>query len=376
MTKNKIFNNDDKELVKFIKAQTKQQIKDYNMKIDNIQRIFDKDVFRDFFTNNLLYIIVKDDKIYILFQEGDARKKVISNFVVNIIKRWFKNKKRVNLFIPFFISDAYFYHDNNIPFFVESKPRNKKGILFPDANSLSVKLEDKMINYDDFLRIVHEKKCEDQSKKKPFIFFSGANTGADKHNVRMKLKEISEDNKNYKIYIKESYFPFYYFCEFKYLLNLPGHQPWSNRLMKILAMNSLVIDINLLQKFKGNHFNDQWIQCYIDFFKKDKDFIQIDYNWIENETKNKNVNDVYEKINKVFDYYQKNTDKYLKMVKSAERKSNMLSMKMFEKTFLYIIFMLNIELLKENSRNDFEKNIDFFLNHPICKSRNIQVFDL
>ena len=385
MKKNQIFNDNhndnhnDKELITFIKHQTKQQIKDYNMKIDNMQRIFNKNIFKDNFRDNLIYIIVKNGKIYILFEEGDSRKKIIINYVVNILKKWFqtKNKKTVNLFIPFFISDTYFYHENDIPFFVESKPGIRKGILIPDSNSISMKLEDKMINFDNFLRIVDEKKCEDQSKKKPIIFFSGANTGADKHNIRMKLKKLSENNKNYQIYIKESYFPLYYFCQFKYLLNLPGHQPWSYRFMKIIAMNSLVIDVSVLQKFKDkNYFYDKWIQCYLNFFKKDKDFIQIDYHWIEDKTKNDNVYEIYNKINEVFKYYQKNADEYLKIVKSAERKSKMLSMKIIEKTFLYIIFMFNKELLKVNGRNDFEKNIDFFLNHPICKSQSIQVFDL
>ena len=71
----------------------------------------------------------------------------------------------------------------------------------------------------------------------------------------MKLKGISEKDSNYEIYVDDSYFPLYHFCEYKYLLNLPGHQPWSYRLTKILPMGSLVVDVNVLQHY--SEFKDQ-----------------------------------------------------------------------------------------------------------------------
>ncbi len=379
---NQIFKNNGNELIQFIKKQTKEQIDEYDMKIETIQRIFDKDVFRSHFKNMMLYVIVKDGKVYSLFKDvkgGDTRKKVIFDFVLNILKRWFqnKNRKKINLFIPFYICDTHFYHDNNIPFLVESKPRNKKGILFPDSNNLSMKLENHMINYDEFLKIVDEKKCENENKKKPLIFFSGANTGSDKHNVRMKLKGISEKDKNYKIFVDDTYFPLYHFCEYRYLLNLPGHQPWSYRLTKILAMGSLVVDINVLQQYSEiKEYNEQWIQCYLDFFKKDEDYVQIDYPWIENRTSDDYVYKLYYQINQVFEYYENHQDEYQKIVKSAERKSKMMSMKIFEETLLYIIFSLNEKMKMVNGEDKFEMNVDYFLNHSICKSEKIEVIDL
>ena len=45
-----------------------------------------------------------------------------------------------NFFIPFYVSDTHFYLDNDMFFFVEAKPRNKKGILYPDQNYYNIKL--------------------------------------------------------------------------------------------------------------------------------------------------------------------------------------------------------------------------------------------
>ncbi len=371
---NKLFKNkNNDEIYNYIKKQTIQQIKDYDMKVETTQRIFEKIKIKKYFKGMLLYFIVKDNQIYTLFEDvkgGDNRKKVIVKFVLSILKKQIlKNKNNnINLFIPFYISDTHFYHDNDIPFFVESKPRNKKGITYPDSNNLEMKLEDKTINYDEFMKIIYEKKCQNEDKKKPLIFFSGANTGADKHNVRMTLKNISEKDKNYEIFVNETYFPLYHFCEYKYLLNLPGHQPWSYRLTKILPMGSLVIDVNVLQQYSDiKEYNEQWIQCYVDFFKKDEDYIQIDYPWIENRTSDDYVYKLYYQINQVYKYYEENGDEYKKIVKNAERKSNMMNMKVFEDTMMYLIYKFNEEMIKVNGEEKFNENIDYFLNHSMIK---------
>ncbi len=373
-------NKQNKEIYDFIKKQSDEQINQYDMKIETTQNIFERLKDKEYLKKMLYYVIVKDGKIYTLFEDvkdGDNRKKIIIKFLIPLLKKISKNNKNINLFIPFYISDTHFYHDNDIPFLVESKPRNKKGIVFPDSNNLAMKLEDKTIDYDEFMKIINEKKCQNESKKKSLIFFSGANTGADKHNVRMTLKNITQKDKNYEIFIDETYFPLYHFCEYKYLLNLPGHQPWSYRLTKILPMGSLVIDVNVLQEYSDiKEYNEQWIQCYIDFFKRDEDYIQIDYPWIENRTSDDYVYKLYYQINQVYKYYEGNQAEYRKIVKNAERKSNMMSMKVFEDTMMYIILKFNEEMIKVNGEKKFNENLDYFLKNQITKSEKIRIIDL
>jgi hypothetical protein len=193
----------------------------------------------------------------------------------------------------------------------------------------------------------------------------------------MKLKELSEDNKNYQIYIKESYFPLYYFCQFKYLLNLPGHQPWSYRLTKILAMGSLVVDINVLQQYSEiKEYNEQWIQCYVDFFKKEEDYIQIDYPWVENRTSDDYVYKLYYQINQVYQYYEQNNNEYKKIVERAEKKSKMMNMKVFEDTMMYMIIKFNDKMKEVNGEEKFNENIEYFLNHHLIKSEKINRIEL
>lgn len=373
-------NKQNKEIYEFIKKQSDEQINQYDMKIETTQNIFEKLKDKEYLKKMLYYVIVKDGKIFTLFEDvkdSDNRKKIIIKFLIPLLKKITKNNNNINLFIPFYISDTHFYHDNNIPFLVESKPRNKKGIVFPDSNNLAMKLEDKTIDYDEFMKIINEKKCQNESKKKSLIFFSGANTGADKHNVRMTLKNITQKDKNYEIFIDETYFPLYHFCEYKYLLNLPGHQPWSYRLTKILPMGSLVIDVNVLQEYSNiKEYNEQWIQCYVDFFKRDEDYIQIDYPWIENRTSDDYVYKLYYQINQVYKYFEGNQEEYRKIVKNAERKSNMMSMKVFEDTMMYIILKFNEEMIKVNGEKKFNENIDYFLKNQITKSEKIRIIDL
>jgi hypothetical protein len=76
---NRIFNKNRGELEEFIIKQTKQQIDDYDMKVETTQRIFEKDVFRPYFKEMILYVIVKDEKILAdIDNTSDANKPVSS----------------------------------------------------------------------------------------------------------------------------------------------------------------------------------------------------------------------------------------------------------------------------------------------------------
>lgn len=221
----------------------------------------------------ILFIIYKNKKIYIIFPKGDNRKQIIiKNVKRNILEIYKKtNGYLPNFFLPFYVSDTYFYQNNDIPFFVEAKPRNKKGILYPDQNYYFININNNNISYDKFKKLLKNKKCNDINTKKNIIYFSGANTGSDKHNIRMKLKNIIDEknDKKYNIYIASQYVPMYDFCKYKYLLNLPGHQPWSYRMTKILLMNSLIFDITVKQTYiidkNKESKNEKWVQIYNDF---------------------------------------------------------------------------------------------------------------
>ena len=374
-----LFKNDslDKQkLYDFIKKQTHQQVSQYDLSFENITQLFHPSFYQDYLSDMILIFIVKNNELYILFSHGDTRKKNIIYIIKRLLQELYDKLGYIpDMFIPFYVSDTHFYYQENIPFFVESKPKNKKGILYPDSSYYYIQIDKKEYHYDDFLHILDKKKCTHLKKKIPSIFFSGANTGADKHNIRMKLKNITKENPHYKIFVKEKYLPIYQFCKYKYLLNLPGHQPWSYRLTKILAMGSLVIDINVIQKYSEKNINEQWIQCFVDFFKKNKDYIQIDYVWTENETSNDNVYDIYYKINKIYDYYQTHMNEYKKIVNSAVRKSKLIDMKVCDDTLLYNILYFNQKINETyHHKDDILKLYDYFLTHPKIIEKKIQKY--
>ena len=310
------------------------------------------------FKNLFLFIIHKDNNIYIKFENGDSRKKQIINIItknINLIKKNLGNLP--DFFLPFFVADTYFYFDNDLPFFIEAKPENKKGILYPDKDYYYVNIENEFLNYDKFKKKIYNNGCNNLDNKKDIIYFAGANTGSDKHNIRMKLKEITKKDKNYEIHVEDKFIPMYKFCNYKYLLNLPGHQPWSYRMTKILLMNSLIIDVVVLQKYinKDNTIskNNKWIQFFSNYFISGKDYIEIKYEWTENITKDSEIYDkIYKKINNLFEYYQNNTSKYLSIIKSANKKANNINIKLCDQVIQQLILLFIKKIYKNNLKSD------------------------
>jgi len=351
----------------FIIKNCNKHIDDYSSNL-NLNICFEKYKKYLHYKNMLLFIVYKNNKIYTIFNDGDTRKKQIVEIVINNIKI-LKNKlgKLPNFFLPFYVSDTHFYYDNDLPFFVEAKPENKNGILYPDKDYYNILIENKFITYDDFKSLLKLKGCQNVSKKVDLIYFSGGNTGADKHNIRMKLDDIvkEKDDKKYDININTQFVPMYDFAKYKYLLNLPGHQPWSYRMTKILLMESLIFDVAILQTYitkKDNKpykdVNKKWIQFYSNYFKSGDDYVEITYDWTENITSDDEVLPLYNKINKLHTHYNSNPNEYSKIVKSASKKANELSNEIFDKTYQYLFLYFIEKIYATNTQETIDKFLD------------------
>lgn len=365
MNINPIITN-NKSLNEFIMNRCDKDINEYNISLTSILKNLEKYYY---YQNMFFFIIYKDNKLISLFNNGDNRK----NKIFEIVKRNIKNLKNLpNFFIPFYVSDTHFYQNNDIPFFVEAKPGNKKGILYPDQNYYYISIENNDVTYDEFKNILKNNKCSNQKDKKDIIYFSGANTGADKHNIRMKLNEIvnDEENNNYDINIDTQFIPMYDFCKFKYLLNIPGHQPWSYRMTKILLMNSLIFDISILQTYIDDK-NEKWVQFYSDYFKPGEDYVEIKYYWTESLTSDMEVYNIYNEINKLHKYYNENNEEYKKITYSATKKANELNNEIFDKTFQYLIELFIQKTYKDNDA----KQINKFIDDLISLDKNFKVYN-
>jgi hypothetical protein len=355
----------NKSLNDYIINQCNKDIDEYTIDLDNILNT----IKSSFYKRLMLFIIYKDKKIYTIFSIGASRKnKIIDIFKRNIEELLKNNDSIPNFFIPIYVSDSHFYSNNDIPFFIEAKPKNKKGILYPDQNYYYIDIENNnnSITYDEFKKNVN-KKCIDTDKKEDVLYFSGANTGNDKYNIRMKLKNIVDEknDKNYDIYIGDQRVPMYDFCKYKYLLNLPGNQPWSYRMTKILLMNSLIFDITIMQTYiieeNNKTFkdkNDKWIQLYSDYFIPGEDYAEILYDWTESVTSDLEVIKIYDKINESYKYYENNKDEYIKVVNNATKKANLFNNDIFDKTYEYLMLRFINKIYEKNNTNELNKFLD------------------
>ncbi len=356
------------DLIDYVCKTAMNQVDAYDFSIQNFYKILDCPNKNDKYDNTdlFLFIVIHNSKLYILYKKGDNRKKRIISIFTKILKELFSMKNLMNslkniksTFIPFYVSDTHFYHNNDLPFFVEARPENKKGILYPDQNFYYITMTNNIVNYDQFKSILQKDGC-DKRRKLPIVFFRGANTGADKHNIRMKLKDITETKQDprFEIHVREEYLPMTTFCDYKYLLNLPGHQPWSYRFSKILAMDSLVFNVSVLQSYDGGKsFNQKWIQFFDEFFINGKDYVEIDYPWIEDKTGYNDVSSIYNRLSGLYNYYQTHTDLYKNIVKNARQKTDLITMDVCDFSIKFLLIYFTKKFNEVNDQSSIEKFI-------------------
>ncbi len=352
--------------IDYVREQSISQIEAYDLCISNFEKIIKYPLY-----NIFLFLLIYKGKFYILYKKGDSRKERILSIFARNIKSLYQNKKiHSNAFIPIYVSDTHFYENNDLPFFVEARPKNDKGILYPDQNFYFINMGNQQnINYDQFKTTLHQEGCASRVKR-PVLFFRGANTGADKHNMRMKLKEISANDPKYEIHIKEQFMSMPTFCDFKYLLNLPGHQPWSYRFSKILAMDSLVFHINVLQSYDGGKsYNQKWIQFFDEFFVNGEDYVELDYHWMEHKTSNNDVIKIYQQLNELYIFYENHPELYKKMVQNAHRKTDLITMDVCD----YVIQFLLEHFIEKFNKTNRTEDIERFLERAIASTPKDQI---
>lgn len=221
--------------------------------------------------------------------------------------------------IYLYVIDSYNYDYQDLPFFIIAKPNNKKGILIPDNTFRCHNMHQRCYDWDHTKKVVRENcdrdsdmdKCEKINK----VFFRGANTGEDKHNLRGLLEKEAETTEILDVTIGSHQIPLYEFCKYKYLLNLPGHQPWSYRFKYLFLMHSLVINVDLRQNY-GKSFNGTWINFFDSFFEDGVDYVNLVYEWYEKDSKKneENYKILVQEIIDVHDKFENDQDAYKKMV--------------------------------------------------------------
>jgi hypothetical protein len=142
----------------------------------------------------------------------------------------------------------------------------------------------------------------------------------------------------YEVVVGSHQIPLYKFCEYKYLLNLPGHQPWSYRFKYLFLMKGLVINIDLRQHF-GSHENGRWINFFDPFITPDVDFVNLVYHWHEGEeTINKeNYKKLVQDVETTYRQFENDPDDYDTMVDNGYRKVQMIDQDMVYESLYMVV---------------------------------------
>ena len=230
-----------------------------------------------------------------------------------------------------YICDTYCYEYRDLPLFVFAKPSNREGILIPDDSFTGD------VSWEQSCAIIHQNSCSPE-KKIPIIYFKGARTGA-MYRVEEKYNKVIEDHKwgtrcifethameskIMQINIEGLHEPMHTWCKYKYLLNMPGGQPWSYRFKYLLTMQSLVIDIVVHQQYGSDtcDYNTRWNNFFDGFIRHNRDYVQVPLRWIEgDDTHNEREHTrVIQRVYKIFTYFEDNAQAYSDMVDSCTRR--------------------------------------------------------
>lgn len=289
----------------------------------------------------------------------DNRMHEIVSFIQHITQEY-----KIN-YCCFFVysSDNYMFEHQELPFFVFARPINKKGILFPDH---ALFCKDDNHNWTEHLR-----KCKvnvsNSIAPEPTIFFRGADTGANKHNLRETLSHLPSPM---QVIISKEKQPMITFSQYKYLLNLPGNQPWSYRFKYLLATGSLVLDVALQQLYTKsqmhNDANHRWC-CFFDvLFENNKHYVQYDLPWDmdgndkhnTDETK-KLISFLYQKI----EYFESHPREYYKITNAAIETTQLIDQENIVK--MAAILLNKYSCATKSLHLELQKEMDFMANDDL-----------
>jgi hypothetical protein len=177
--------------------------------------------------------------------------------------------------LPLFISDVYAYDFPELPFLVLAKPANRPGILVPD-NTFVDHFEESWGTTRD--------RCLQQppTDKKNVLYFCGANSDAQRQNIRQHLHDLPSTP---TLPLQVSFTQRTHvsaFAQYRYLLNLPGNQPWSYRLKYLFLAQSAVIHVDVWQRYTDSATaNGSWGSFFDILFEKNVEYINLPFQWME-----------------------------------------------------------------------------------------------
>ena len=174
-----------------------------------------------------------------------------------------------NTTLHIWIGDRFPWYKNyadSVPIYVFGKPANTNYLLFPDAafecSPKNQKYENDCYDWDHSKKTV-KKYVDELPHKINKIYFKGCATTQNTTDIRENLEEYSKKTHREWLDIRldagDNYQSMEEFSKYKYLLNLPGRYPWSNRLRYLFLMKSVVINVDVKTVREGKYEDSPWV---------------------------------------------------------------------------------------------------------------------
>ena len=120
--------------------------------------------------------------------------------------------------------------------------------------------------------------------KQDVVFFKGADTTSDKCACRSLLHKA---NKAFlEIDLLGSKQPMYVWAAKKFLLNLPGHQPWSYRRKYLYLLRSVVFHVDVVTHFSEEDVSLGWELFFDRLFEEQTDFLRFELHAFDHNVPN------------------------------------------------------------------------------------------
>jgi hypothetical protein len=387
-------------------ATSKYVKKDYTADFNNLE-----DQYNTKYHNDpsqpypMMYITIKNSTYSSTSKLSDARKERTDELFIAALEYAKKNSIVVpDSKVYLWISDRHPWHvqniDESLPICLFAIPGDSKFIMLPDPTfqciELFAKYRGKCYNFDQMKALIIEKHVP-ANKKIPMVYFKGTPTtfrhsklreqlqliaetkafagrendiflpgktmkfphrgsfgGSEEeyamYNIHPKITEISYNPIPLKILLdaREKYEPMYAWNKYKFLLDLPGHYPWSNRMKFLFLTKSLVIHVDTYTK--GKDWNDNPYRTITDLvMKPNVDYINLTHTYyaeadrMVSRTTQRLIDEnniLYYKIAKVYENIK--PEEYKKITESAYKKITAFSQD--------VISFYIIELIKNMSK--------------------------
>jgi hypothetical protein len=312
----------------------KEQIDSYNGKKYSIKNELQS------FVNNPLYLYIKiiDNKVIANKPPNHFRNAQHSldrkNRIIKMIQNSIKLNKINNTEIIIKLFDTYEW-EYNIPCFNLTVPKNKQGFIFPHYDF--IKFNKLGIDYDTL-----KLKIQNYNPKiiENNIYFKGRNTTNTKSNIRIMLSQLK-----YPFSVKinnddipgDNTEPIYFLKKHKYLLDLPGLQPWSVRFKYLCLCERVFIRISFYNsKFEEK---DYWKQFSDLYFRENIDYVHLKYDIdFEKPLTKKLFIKISKDIENIYNNFEANPHLYAKMVNNLKKSAEKLSL---NNVYEYISKMIN-----------------------------------